>query len=377
MFGKRLHIGRLAGFDIGVDLSWFFIAILLTWTLAEGYFPLFYPDLKPKLYWMMGLLGMLGLYLSVVLHEIGHAIVARHYGLPTKQITLFLLGGIAELQKEPITPKSEFLIAIAGPLVSVIIALLMFIITGIGEHAGWSVFLTGITGYLAFVNTIIVLFNMVPAFPMDGGRVLRSFLWWWKGNLGWATKIASGIGRGFGLVLIFFGILSLISGNLFVGLWWIILGLFLKQSALMSCTQYYIKESLQYAKVEKFMSKNPISIPSSITIQEFLDQYVYQTFHHLYPIVDHEKLLGYVSLKEVKMVDPEKWTSTLISSIMQPLTNITTIRPEANAADALTLMNQEEANRILVVENDKLVGILTSQDLFKLISLKLELEDTR
>ena len=375
MFGKRYNLLTFAGFKIGIDTSWFFIAIILVWTLAEGYFPYYYPNLTTGMYWLMGLLGMLGLFVSVILHELGHAVVARRFEMPISQITLFIFGGVAELKKEPPSPKAEFYVAIAGPIVSVIIALVMYFITAFGQQSGWPIMAIGVTAYLAMINTVVVLFNMVPAFPLDGGRVLRSILWWWTNNLGKATQIASAIGSGFGFALIFLGFLSFMTGNPIVGIWWVILGLFLHHAASATRTQFYIKRELQGETVQKFMTKSPISVPPDITVKIFIDQYMYQSHHHLYPVTENGLLVGYISLKEVKAIAPEMWDKTLVSQAMVPRKDFQPIPPDSSALDALNRI-QESNNAALIVESDgHLAGILTAQDLFKLISLKIELEE--
>lgn len=375
MFGPRFNILTLAGFRIGIDFSWFFIAILLSWTLAAGYFPHYYPNLSAGAYWLMGISGMLGLFVSVVLHELGHAVVARRYNLNISQITLFIFGGVAELKSEPPSPKVEFLVAIAGPIVSLIIALLMNFLTAAGHQAGWPVMVTGVTSYLALINLVIVLFNLIPAFPLDGGRIFRAALWWWKDSLQWATRIATHVGAGFGLFLIFMGILSLIAGDLFSGIWWIILGFFLRQAASSSRAQYYVRQELQGESVRKFMTKNPITVPPDIRVKEFIDQYVYQSHHHVYPVAEQGNLLGYISLKEVKALTPEEWARTAVRNAMVPLAEARTVSPDKNALEALSTIQEVPFSTLLVVDNGRLTGILTAQDLFKIISLKLELEE--
>lgn len=375
MFGKRFNLITFAGFRIGVDISWFFIAILLTWTLAEGYFPAYYPNLPSQTYWLMGLLGMLGLFVSIILHELGHAVIARRFGMPISQITLFIFGGVAELKDEPPSPKAEFFVAIAGPIVSIVIAICMLLLTHVGLQLGWPVVLIGVTSYLAMINLVVVIFNLFPAFPLDGGRMLRAILWGWKNNLGWATKIATSLGSGFGFGLIFLGVLTLITGQIFVGLWWMIIGFFLHQAASSTRTQYFVKKELHGEKVEKFMTKNPISVPPDITVKELIDNYVYQSYHHVYPVVDDDKLIGYVSLKEVKTLNPEEWPKTTVRKIMIPTSQFQTVSPNTSALEALNLIHLSIPSTLLVVSDNRLVGILNAQDLFKLISLKLELEE--
>lgn len=374
MFGKPINFMKFAGFKIGIDISWFFIAILLSWTLAVGYFPFYYPHLTPGAYWIMGIAGMLGLFISVILHELGHAFVARRFNLPIEQITLFIFGGVAEMKKEPPNPKAEFLVAIAGPIVSVIIAIGMYLLSASGQQLGWPIMITGVASYLALINAVIVGFNLVPAFPLDGGRMFRAILWWWKDNLEWATRIATQLGSAFGFALIFLGILSFITGNLFIGLWWMILGLFLHQAATYSRAQFYIKQELQNEKINKFMSKNPISVSPDLSIKSFIDQYVYQSHHHLYPVTENGKLLGYISLKEVKTIASAEWENTSVNKVIIPLSKIHTVSPNASVLEALNLFHQTDTTTLLVVENEQLVGILTAQDIFKLLSIKFELE---
>ena len=373
MFRKKFNFLSVAGIQIGLDVSWLIIALLLSWTLAAGYFPFNYPGLTAGVYWSMGIMGMLGLFVCIVLHELGHAFVAKYYQLPISQITLFIFGGIAEIKKEPQSPKVEFLMAIAGPIVSVVLAILLFLITQVGEQHGWSVWVTGVTGYLAYVNIALAIFNMIPAFPLDGGRVFRSILWAISKNLGWATKVATIIGSAFGFFLIFFGIFLFISGNIFGGMWMAIIGLFLRRAATSTQTQFYISKELKGEKVTKFMS-SPITVPSDISLQTFVDQYVYQSRHHLYPVVDDGVLKGYISLEEVKPILQSERGSTKVSQQMIPLAQIKTLSSDTNAMDALNMMQSEDVSTALIADGSKLVGILTSQDLLKAISLKLELE---
>jgi Zn-dependent protease/CBS domain-containing protein len=374
MFGKRVNILTFAGIKIGIDFSWIFIAVLLSWTLAAGYFPFRYPHLSNEMYWLMGIFGMLGLFICIVLHELGHALVAKYYKLPISQITLFIFGGVAEIKKEPSRPKVEFLMAIAGPLVSVVLVVGLYALTLLGEKSGWPVLFTGVTRYLATINLVIVAFNLIPAFPLDGGRVLRAILWWWKKDFGWATKIATRIGAAFSFLLIFLGIFALITGNLLAGMWFMILGWFLNRAAASTHSQYYVSKELRHEKVSNFMTKHPITVSPDITIKEFIDKYVYASHHHLYPVTEEENLIGYISLKEIKLLPKEKWSTTLVETVMIPRADFKTVTPDSSALEALNLMQKTDTSTLLVVTRRRLVGILTAQSLFKLISLKLELQ---
>jgi len=378
MFGKRIPVLSIAGFKIGIDISWFLIAIILSWTLAVGYFPHVYPHMSQATYWLMGVGGMLGLFICIILHELGHAFVARYYGLPITHITLFVFGGIAELKKEPTSPKVEFLMAIAGPIVSFLLALILFLLTKWGKLYHWPDSISGVTGYLALINFLLALFNLIPAFPLDGGRVFRSILWGLKKDFAYATRVSSMMGSAFGFALIFLGIFSFFfSKNFFSGIWLIIIGWFLHRAASSVQTQYYIGKELEGEKVSKFMTKAPISAPPNISIKEFVENYVYTSHHHLYPVTQEGKFLGYVSLKEVKAVPHAEWDTTLIQKVMIHSPAFQTISPEKNALEALNLIQQTQLPILFIVDSEHLVGILTAQDLFKLISLKIELEQTR
>ena len=374
MFGRRFNFLSVAGIKIGIDFSWFLIAILLTWSLAAGYFPYYYHNLSLGTYWGMGIVGMFGLFVCIVLHELGHAMVAKYYKLPISQITLFIFGGVAEIKKEPQTPKVEFLMAIAGPIVSVVLSGVLYLLTVFGQHSHWPIPVIAVTGYLALINIVLAIFNLIPAFPLDGGRVFRSILWWIKKDFGWATKVSSRVGSGFGLILIFVGIFVLITGNFISGVWFVILGLFLQKAAAMSRSQYMISHELRGEKVQKFMTKNPISVPPDVSIKKFVDHYVYASYHHLYPVTGHGELMGYISLREVKLIPSEDWGKILVNEVMVPSSAFKTVSPETSALQALELINQTEMPILLVVKGKQLVGILTAQDLFKLISIKLELE---
>src|SRR5436190_7526494 len=231
MFGKRITLFKVAGIPIGIDPSWIVIAVLIAWSLSVGLFPMLYPGLPVATYWSMGISGALGLFISIVLHELGHAVVAQRYGIPIRGITLFIFGGVAEMRDEPPSPKAEFLMAIAGPAVSVAIALVCWALAHVGARAHWPIAPVDVFAYLASMNGLLVLFNLIPGFPLDGGRVLRSALWKWKNNVRWATHITSQIGSFFGIFLILLGVWSVLRGNFIAGMWWFLIGMFLRNAA--------------------------------------------------------------------------------------------------------------------------------------------------
>jgi len=374
MFGKRITLFKLLGFEVHVDLSWLVLAFLVTWTLAVGYFPMQHRGLSPATYWWMGIAGALGLFASIVIHEFAHSIVARRFGIPMKGITLFIFGGVAEMTKEPPNPKSEFFMAIAGPLASVLISLCCFLLAGLSATAQWPVPATAVLGYLAWINFILVLFNMVPAFPLDGGRVLRSALWAAKGSLHWATRISSAIGSGFGILLVIMGIFSFFNGNLIGGIWWFILGMFLRNASRMSFEQLLLREALAGEPVRHFMRENPITVPSSATIRDVVDHYVYRYHHKLFPVVENGALVGCITINRIKEVPREEWDRRTVGELARGCDSENTVSPETDAVRALARMHRSGASRLLVVEDGGLAGILSLKDLLQFLAMKIELE---
>ncbi len=221
MFDKRLKIFNLLGFEVRLDLSWFFIAVFITWSLAEGLFPYFYKGLASQTYWFMGIAGVLGLFLGIIIHEFAHSLVARHYGMPMKGITLFIFGGVAEMGDEPASPKVEFLMAMAGPVTSLTLALIFYFLATWAQKSEVSTPVFGVLQYLGAMNGILAGFNLLPAFPLDGGRVLRSILWAIKKDLRWATRVSAKIGHFFAIILILLGIFTSRAGKFH---WWHLVG---------------------------------------------------------------------------------------------------------------------------------------------------------
>ncbi len=374
MFGKRIPLFTLFGFEIRLDWSWIIIAVLITWTLSAGVFPFYYPDLPPGTYWWMGVAAALGLFGSIILHEIGHAAVARRYGLPISGITLFVFGGVAEMEAEPERPGVEFWVAVAGPIASIAIAIVCYLLTVASAAAGLPVPVIGVLAYLALINLILVIFNMVPAFPLDGGRVLRAALWRWKGDIRWATRITSSIGAGFGVLLIVLGVYNVLIGNFIGGMWWFLIGLFVRAAAQMSYRQVVVREGLRGIPVRRIMSQDPITVGPRTSVADLVDNYVYRHQHKMFPVVDGGRLVGCVSLRDIKELPREEWPGTTVESIMQRCSRENTIGAEVDALGALTKMNKTQNSRLLVAEGDRLIGIVTLKDMLKFLSLKLDLE---
>jgi Zn-dependent protease len=375
MFGPSIPIFRLFGLSIRVDLSWLLIAALVTWSLAVGVFPATHPGLSQEVYWVMGVVGALGLFFSIVLHELAHSVVATRHGIPVRAITLFIFGGVAEMSDEPPDARSEFRVAIAGPLASVAIAALCYSFFVMGRFAAWPAPVTAVLAYLAFINLILVAFNLVPAFPLDGGRVLRSIIWKRKRDLRWATRITARIGQGFGMFLVILGVLSILTGNFIGGVWWILIGLFLRSAAQMSYQQVIVRHVLAGEPVDAFMEREPKTVPVDASVAELVEDYVYRYHHKMFPVVRNGDFVGCVSTRQIKSIPRQAWSTTGVRDIVTPCDETNTIHSGANAFEALSKIQSTGSSRLLVMDNGTLVGIVTLKDLLRLISLKLELEE--
>jgi Zn-dependent protease len=374
MFGKRIPLFNLFGFEIRLDWSWIIIAVLITWTLAAGVFPATYPDLQPSTYWSMGVIAALALFGSIILHETAHAAVARRYGLPINGITLFVFGGVAEMEREPDSPGVEFLMAGAGPVASYAIALACYLAAAGSAGAGLPDPAVGVLGYLALINAVIATFNLVPAFPLDGGRILRAGLWRWKGDLRWATQITSAIGSGFGLLLVVLGVWRVLVGDFIGGMWWFLIGLFVRQAAQMSYQQVVVREGLRGVPVHRIMSRDPVTVPPSVSLAQLVDEWIYRHQYKMFPVVEDGRLVGCISLREVKEVPRENWAETSVGSIMRSCGPENSVSPDQDALTALTMMHRTQNGRLLVTEHGRLVGVVTLKDMLKFLSLKLDLE---
>ena len=377
MFGNRVTLFKLLGFEVKIDSSWIILAILITWSLAKGVFPAYFEDMPSSNYWAMGVAGALGLFLSIIFHELSHSLVARRFGISMKGITLFIFGGVAEMSEEPPSARAEFFTAIVGPVSSVLIAVVFYGILQIGEASGWPQAVNGVLFYLVWVNFILALFNLLPAFPLDGGRVLRSILWSWKKDLHWATMVSSRVGSAFGVLFIALGLWEVIEGNFIGGLWQAMIGLFLRGAAKSSYQQVVTRDLLSGLTVGRFMTPDPVTVPPGISLQSFVDDYLYRTHHQIYPVVKDGELVGCVTVKKLKNIPREEWAQRHVAEIAAGCEEAATISPESQAMEALDIMNRTTNSRLMVVEKGRLVGIVTLKDLSEILALRMELEVPR
>ena len=375
MFGKPIELFRVFGFAIRIDPSWFIVAILVTWSFTRS-FPVWAPGLTPAAYLGMGVTAAIGYFLSVVLHELSHALVARTYGMEMRGITLFIFGGVAEMPGEPPTPQAEFLVAAAGPAASFAIALIFGAGYLAANVAGSPVPVAAVFGLLGLLNATLALFNLAPAFPLDGGRMLRAVLWGWSGSLRRATRISSGIGSGFGLLLVGLGVLATVRGNLVSGLWLFLLGLFVRNAAQASYQQLLLRRALEGEPVSRFMQTDPVTVPRAICVLDLVQSYVYKHHHKMFPVVDDGgRLLGCVTTRQVRELPRDEWDRQTVGSLAERCTPENTVAADTDAMQALAMMSRTGASRLMVVDGDRLLGILALKDLLRFFSLKMELEE--
>jgi Zn-dependent protease/predicted transcriptional regulator len=375
MFTKRIPLFKLLGFEVAVDLTWLVLAVLVTWSLAVGLFPALHPDLRPAVYWSMGVLGMFGLLFSIVVHELSHSLVAKHYGMPIKGITLFIFGGVAEMQDEPVSPRAEFNVAIIGPITSFVVAAVFYGLALLAETIGVPVTVSAVLSYLSTINAVLAVFNLVPAFPLDGGRVLRAVLWGWKGNYLRATQIASNFGSGFGLFLVLLAVFSVVSGNFIAGMWYFLIGLFVRGAAQATYQQTVMRDVLQDVPVAQLMTKEPVSVEPSLLLDELVDQFFYKHNFKAFPVTEGARLLGYVDLKDVKKIPRDQWHERRVRDILEECSQENTVAPSHDTAAALTQMLRSRRPRLLVASKDRLAGVVSQSDILRYLAIRLNLED--
>lgn len=375
MFGRTFTLFRMFGFAVRVDASWLIIAVLITWSLAAMVFPRDQPGLSQGEYWLMGIAGAFLLFASIIVHEFAHSLVARRSGLAMKGITLFIFGGVAEMEREPSSAKAEFQMAIAGPLTSVILGGIFYALA-VTMRGVWSVPVVEVFTYLYWINWVLAAFNMVPAFPLDGGRVLRSLLWYWKGNIWQATRIASAIGSGFGVLLIAYGVYRLLFFGDFIGaVWLFLIGMFLRSVAQGSYQQLIIQRMLEGESIRQFMNTSPVTVSPAISLQDLVDNYVYKYHYKMFPVVNESnRLLGCITTKEVKQVPRDEWAQNSVQAVMRATCAEDTVTTDTDAVKALAQMKKTQNSRLMVVDNGRLAGVLTLKDLLNFLSTKLELE---
>ncbi len=363
MFRHAIPIGRIFGISIDLDYSWFLIFGLLTWILAVSYYPAEFKNWSVAEYWLMGAITAAMLFVSVLLHELGHSVVAKRYGISVPRITLFIFGGVSEIATEPPSAGVEFWIAVAGPVVSFVLALIFWelqpLLTGAAP-------LLALTKYLALLNFILGLFNLVPGFPLDGGRVFRSIVWGITKDYRRASAIATLTGRFFGFFFIFVGVWQAVTGNVLNGIWIAFIGWFLESAAASQDQMQVVKNLLGGHKVSEVMSRNFPRIPGNITLQELVDKNVLAQGLRYFVVANGEGDAGLITLSTIREVPRVAWPKTTASQVMIPLGKSVSIQPTAELWTALEKMGRDGVNQLPVMNgggHNQIVGMLSRDDL--------------
>jgi len=375
MFSKPLTLFRIFGFEVKADWSWLILGALIVWSLAQGLFPAWYKGLNPAAYWIMGVAGAIGLFLSIVFHELWHSLVARKYGLDMRGITLFLFGGVAEMGDEPPSPKAEFFLAVAGPVSSVVLASALLAVSYFVAGGGPTTPVTGVLNYLGYLNFILAAFNLIPAFPLDGGRVLRAILWGSWNDLRRATRVASSVGSVVGAGLMALGALQFFLGRSVGGLWTLIIGMFVRGAAKSSYRQLLFRRALEGVPVRKFMAADAVSVSPGTTVAKLVEDYIYKYQFKMYPVVDRGDLIGCVTLDQIKGLTPEDRASRTAGDLARSCSPDNTIGPDEDVLKALALMQKTGRSRLIVADGGRLAGVIALKDIMGYIALKLDLEE--
>jgi Zn-dependent protease/CBS domain-containing protein len=361
LFGTSWRVGRVAGIEVRIDSSWVVIALLITYSMYLRTSVL-YPELSGGGAVGLGIVATGLFFGSVLVHELAHALVAQARGIRVQDITLFLFGGATRAKVESRGPADEFLIALVGPLTSGLLAGLFGIVAGLG-HEVLSRPLAGTFGYLAWTNLLLAGFNLVPGFPLDGGRLLRSAIWQATGSLGRATQIASVSGQAVGWLLVAGGVGFLLAGDLAGGIWFAFIGWFLVQAARSSYQELQLREMLRGVEAEEVMAGDLLRIPPDLSLQDAVDDYFMRYDHGAFPVEEQGRTIGLLTLRGVRRVPREQWSTRRVRDHMVALGDQVVVAPHARMDDVLDKLQDGEANRVLVVQDDEVVGIITPSDL--------------
>ena len=365
----------MLGIPVEINVSWFIIFGLVTYTLATGYFPAAAPSHSPVVYLLMGFISAFLLFICLLLHELSHSYIAEINDLPISGITLFAFGGVAHMEKEPGSPGVEFKMAAAGPIMSLLLGA-AFYIASIGlQKIGASRVFYSITDYLVLLNCAVAIFNLLPGFPLDGGRLFRAAIWKFSGDLRRATLIASNIGKLIAGLLIALGLLTLLTGNLLSGLWFVFLGFFLMEAADTSYKQLRMKKILSSIKVKDLMSKNVVTVPGSIMLDRLIEDYFFKFRYASFPVVEDDSILGIVTFHDIKERDKNDWPKVTAKEAMLMINDSLLTDKEEDLVTALVKIVNNGVGRLLVIEDSKLIGIISQKDIIRLFQFKEEIGD--
>ncbi len=364
------RIGRLFGFEINIHWSWLFIFFLVTWTFSNSILKDFYPDWTSARRLVVGGGIAIVFFLSILLHEMSHSILAKRFGIPVTSITLFVFGGVSNLAKEPQNARQEFWIAVVGPLTSLALALL-FAIAHLALHPidrGAS----GVATHLAVLNFSIGIFNLVPGFPLDGGRVLRSMFWWRKRNMLDATRIASNVGQVVAYVIMGLGVISFFF-SIITGIWLFLIGNFLRSASAASYEQLFLERVLKGIPVLLVARNDYTKVPPDLTLTELVEDYVFAADGRAFPVMAGDELLGLITLTDLRKVPREEWKTTTVYRAMTPFAKLRTVEATDDLPKVLAHMAAGDINQVPLVEGKLLRGMIHRSDLIRYIRVRQEI----
>ena len=371
----HLRLGRIAGIEIGIHYSWIFIAVLITLSLG-AHFAEVNPQWTIGVIWSAAIITGLLFFVSIVVHELGHALVASARGLPVRSITLFALGGVASIEKDAADARTEFWMGIAGPLTSVGIGA---ICTGLAWVLGSGMNVTpadppmAVLVWLGYINIMLAAFNMIPGFPLDGGRVLRAAVWGVTGNADRATRIAARIGEGVALLFIMFGVWQFFSGAGIGGLWIALIGWFLLDAAGAAYLHVDTLATLKGLRVRDIMADDCLRIPARTPLQIFADDYVLRSGQRCFAVEKDGQIEGLITAADLKQIDRDHWTQVTVGAVMRPLNRLHTVTPDTTVVDALQAMGREDLNQLPVVSNGRMEGMLSRSRIVQVLQTRAEL----
>ncbi len=371
---RGLRLLRIGGIQITIDYSWFIIFFLVIYTMAENFFPQTHEQFSKPQYWVMGLVTATLLFLSVLAHELAHSLVAMKHGVQVTSIRLFIFGGVSQVSSEPASGRQEFLIALAGPAASMVLGFVFGAVYLYLFLFGKLEAVKAVAGYLATSNVLLSLFNLIPGFPLDGGRLLRAVLWDRWNNMARATKVVSQIGNAFALFLVVVGFLQFfLTQSILSGLWLILIGLFMKQSALGSYQAVVLRQALSGVQVRQIMTQNVVSVDWLTSLDDLVRDYIYKHQFTAFPVFNRDEFVGLVSLTQVKEVPKEIWGFKQVRDIMTAAEDVPSLRPTDDATEALARMIGSDLGRMLVMDEGRLVGIVSRRDIMNLFKIKSDL----
>ena len=380
------RIARLFGINIYIDWSWIFIFLLVTWNLAAVVFPTIYPQMDFWTNLALGVAASLLFFISVLVHELAHSLMAIARGLPVRRITLFIFGGVSNIEREPPSPLTEFLVTIVGPLSSLVLGILFLYLGArdLGPIAVPSLQtfsqlepLSTLFLWLGSINILLAFFNMIPGFPLDGGRILRSILWAATGNLRSSTRIATWVGQGVAWLFILAGIamvfgfqIPIFGSGLVGGLWLAFIGWFLNNAASQSYQQVVVADMLEGVPVSRLMRSDPPMVDPRTSISRLVDKHIMGTDERSFPVLEHDRLVGLICLEDVRKIPRQDWDNTVVQDVMTPAENLVTLSPRMDANEAFQKLAQRDVRQIPVIENGQLVGMLRRRDIMRFLQLQ-------